>query len=465
MIIARADFLVGTLSTAAIARLPSVPLLRNAQGALDRYIAAPDPSYGFRLMKVLNGNGYRAYVLEMTSQRWRTSSEVNEPVWTHELTIVEPDDVKTSVGTLVIGGGSNTDEPTGRVSPLLVTLALETHAVASGLQQIPNQPLKFPDQPDGLIEDDLIAYTWAKFLRTGDDTWPLRLPMTKAVVRAMDTIASFCAQRGATVDRFIVGGASKRGWTTWTTAAADERVVGFVPVVADVPNLILNMEHEYEVYGRWPPSLDSYVKFGIVNWIGTPQLRALAEIEDPLSYLARYTMPKLIINAAGDEFFVPDSSQFYYGDLPPKKYLRYVPNTGHSLSGAGGSIADTALAFCHSIMYGMSLPTMTWDLHGTDTIVARSTAVPSTARMWEAVDTKARDFRIETIGKAFNYHDLKDAGGNMYVARIEPPEHGWRAFFVELAYPTPSGRPFKMTTEVRVIPDVLPFPPPRNISS
>jgi PhoPQ-activated pathogenicity-related protein len=447
----RADFLVGTLSTAALGALPKVPLLGNGQTALDRYIAAADPSYGYRLLKVVEGKGYRAYVLEMTSQRWRSSSEVDEPIWTHELTIVEPMDVKTSVATLVIGGGSNTEVPTARISPLLVTLALDTNAIASGLQQIPNQPLKFVDQPDGLIEDDLIAYTWAKFLRTGDETWPLRLPMTKAVVRAMDTITSLCALQGTPVDRFIVGGASKRGWTTWTTAAADKRVVGFVPVVADVPNMIVNMQHEYEVYGRWPPSLDSYVKFGIVNWLGTSQLRALAEIEDPISYLPRYTMPKLLLNASGDEFFVPDSSQFYYGNLPPKKYLRYIANTGHSLSGAGGSIADTALAFCHSIMYGMPLPTLTWELQGSDTIVARSTGTPRTARMWEAIDPKARDFRIETIGKAFNYHDLKDQGGNTYVARVGAPAHRWRAFFAELTYATPSGRPFTMTTEVRVI--------------
>jgi PhoPQ-activated pathogenicity-related protein len=197
-----------------------------------------------------------------------------------------------------------------------------------------------------------------------------------------------------------------------------------------------------------------------MRWFGTPQLRALAEIEDPYSYRSRYTMPKLIINAAGDEYFVPDSSQFYFGNLPPEKYLRYLPNTGHSLNGEGGSASDTVLAFCHSVIDGVALPTMTWHLEGGDAIVARSTAKPSTARLWEAVNPKARDFRIETIGKAFNYHDLFDQGNNTYVAQIAPPEHGWRAMFVELAYPTPSGKQFKITTGVRVTPDILPFPPP-----
>jgi PhoPQ-activated pathogenicity-related protein len=458
--ITRSDFFVGSLSAAATIALPTLPALAGTQTALDRYVAAPDPAYGYRQVNFFKGPGFRAYLLEMTSQRWRSSSEVNEPIWTHWLTIVEPQEVRTTVGTLVIGGGANTDAAPGRADPLLVTLALNTGAVATGLQSIPNQPLEFPDQPHGLWEDDIIAYSWLKFLKTGDETWPLRLPMTKAVVRAMDTIAAFCARRHIAVDRFIVGGASKRGWTTWTTAAVDKRVVGFVPVVADVLNMVSNIQHEYRSYGTWPPSLDSYVKLGIMNWFGTPQLRALAEIEDPYSYRSRYTMPKLIINAAGDQYFVPDSSQFYFDDIPPAKYLRYLPNTDHSLSGQEGSAPDTVLAFCRSVIDGAPLPTMSWRFEGADTIVARTTAKPSTVRLWEASDVKARDFRVETIGKAFNYHDLSDQGNNTYVARTTPPNHGWRAFFVEMTYPTPSGKDFKMTTSVRVVPDILPYPPP-----
>jgi len=38
------------------------------------------------------------------------------------------------------------------------------------------------------------------------------------------------------------------------------------------------------------------------------------------------------MNSTGDQFFLPDNSQFYFQDLPGEKYLRYVPNTDHSMN-------------------------------------------------------------------------------------------------------------------------------------
>ena len=48
--------------------------------ALDRYIAKPDPSYVCKLVNTISGQGCRAYVLELTSQTWRTADEVDKPV-------------------------------------------------------------------------------------------------------------------------------------------------------------------------------------------------------------------------------------------------------------------------------------------------------------------------------------------------------------------------------------------------
>src|SRR4030095_11776051 len=108
------------------------------------------------------------------------------------------------------------------------------------LRMVPNQPLTFVGDGKPRTEDSFIAYTWDQFLKTGDAKWPARLPMTKSAVRAMDTITAFCASdKGGKVkvDRFVVAGGSKRGWTTWTTAAVDDWVVAIVPIVIDTLNV------------------------------------------------------------------------------------------------------------------------------------------------------------------------------------------------------------------------------------
>ena len=69
--------------------------------------------------------------------------------------------------------------------------------------------------------------------------WPLRLPMTKAGVKAMDAMQLFLKQLDGTVlNQFVVAGASKRGWTTWTVGAVDPRVALIVPIVMDELNFV-----------------------------------------------------------------------------------------------------------------------------------------------------------------------------------------------------------------------------------
>src|SRR2546425_10209656 len=74
--------------------------------ALDRYVFRPDANYGYTLVNTISGQGYKAFVLEMRSQQWRTDADVDHPVWKHWLMIIQPEQVSTSVGFLFINGGS-----------------------------------------------------------------------------------------------------------------------------------------------------------------------------------------------------------------------------------------------------------------------------------------------------------------------------------------------------------------------
>jgi PhoPQ-activated pathogenicity-related protein len=315
--------------------------------------------------------------------------------------------------------------------------------------------LLFADESKPRSEDDIIAYSWNKYLHTGDDTWPLRLPMTKSVVRAMDTLVALYNLRG-----FIVGGTSKRGWTTWLTPAVDDRVIAIVPVVIDTLNVEASALHAYRAYGFWPPALEPYKKMGIMGWLGTRQFDSLVQIEDPYAYRERIMVPKLIVNATGDQYFTPDSSQFYYGGLRGEKYLRYLPNTDHSLKGASRTAADTGKAFVDSIIKSTPRPQYAWQMGSDGTIAVQSEAKPFSVKLWQAVNPDARDFRLETIGNGFTSTDLRDRGGYSYAANVSRPRRGFAAYFIELAYTTATGDVFTVTTNVRITPDILPFRPP-----
>jgi PhoPQ-activated pathogenicity-related protein len=320
--------------------------------------------------------------------------------------------------------------------------------------QVPNQPLTFADETEGRIEDDQIAYAWDKFLDTGDPFWLSRFPMVKATVRAMDATQAFLAgeARGrVVVDDFVVAGASKRGWTTWLTGAVDKRVVAIIPIVIDVLNVTESMKHHHAAYGDWAPALGQYVRMGIMERIDTPEFKALTDLVDPYVYRHRLTMPKYIINATGDQLFIPDSWRFYYDDLKGSKLLQYVPNSDHFVDEI-----NSVLAYFHAITSGAVLPEVLWKTDGAGRLEVSASMTPKAASLWQASNATARDFRVETIGKAWTSSPLEPQEDGDYVVHVSKPDEGWTAFFVEMTFDLGGPVPLLTTTGVYVVPDEYP---------
>jgi len=430
--------------------------------ALDDYVATPDPSFAYSRYHTELGLGYRTHFLQLVSQSWRAPGEVDRTAWAHELVIYEPllglgNDPQTAL--LLINGGDNGSTLTREPDAALGVASALLGRIVVDLRQVPNQPLGFPgDSVASRSEDALLAYGMDRYLDTGDALWVVHLPMVKAVVAAMDAVTGFLDEQNiATVADFILLGGSKRGWTAWLAAAVDNRVKALVPASIDLLNMAQQFRHHWEVYGFYAPAIGDYAAFNLPCRMSSQRGQVLLDIIDPYRYRTRYVgLAKLIANATGDQFFVPDSSRFYYHDLPSPKWLRYTPNVDH---GQNESVVLAGVDWAGAIADGETLPGYQWSLAVDGTLSVSSDSTPQAVRLWQASNPDARDFRLETLGAVWQSEPLVADGDGVYRVRVRPPARGWTGYFVELEFPPLSdlGIAQRYTTEVFITPDTLPY--------
>ncbi len=410
---------------------PSTPTSANA---LVRYVGKYDSTTASSNFNSGTHLGWDGHQFWLNSQTWRNSSQVDRPLWQHDMVMAVPwfsgDDC-----IFLINGGSN---PLKGPSPdsTIATVCLFLGVNFAQLDQVPNQPLYFTDEVNNeRTEDEILAYSLDKALLTHDTEWPVHVAMTKAAVKAMDVVQKKIKR----IDDFLVIGASKRGWATWLTTAVDPRVKYVLPIVIDVFQLAEQVEHHWESYGTYSSAIQDYVDFDLFcrahNDPWAPDLR---NIVDPYTFIAKYTMPKFIVNASGDQFFLPDSSRYYYQQLPnqAQTYLRYFPNKDHYMEGVVDDYNNLLglLTWGVNVMNGTANPQYSWYIDGNGAIVVQTSSGPSSVKLWQATNPYGRDFRLETIGPAYTSSTLTDQGGGTYIGYCPPPAQGWTAFFVELTF-------------------------------
>jgi len=405
-----------------------------AQPVLD-YVNAPDDSFAWEVVKQDPMAGGTLTELKVTSQTWQGIT------WTHRVNLVLPDGcTNPSVALMAITGGS----PGGKELVLLSSAAQMLSAPVVVLGDIPNQPLF-----DGLREDALIAYTFAKYMETGDETWPLLFPMTKAAVRTMDAVEAYTAEAWEQpITRWITTGASKRGWTTWFTGVVvPDRLDGIVPMVYDNLDLGAQMRHQIEAWGEYSEEINDYTERGLQDLLQTPEGARLSAMVDPYSLRERADMPKLIITGSNDAYWPLDAANLYWDDLPDPKYILYVPNAGHGLPDIN-RVIDAQVGFFKACTGRIPLPKLSWDFE--DGGYLKLTIDPGDelpvlrVNEWTG-HTPTRDFR----GSEWRMSEAIEHNGT-YIARALYPEDGHTALFAEIVYDA-DGREFPLSTNVRII--------------
>lgn len=411
--------------------------------ALDGYIHNGDKTFHWELKETFSVGNATAYTLFLTSQQW------HEFIWTHQLTILVPAENKYDAALLFISGGSNKKgvpnwgKQDDKLLQSLSEVAVKNKSIVALLRQTPNQPL-FGD----LTEDALISYTLHKFKEDGDYSWPLLFPMVKSAVRAMDAVQEFSSQSlKHQVKRFVVTGASKRGWTTWLTGASDPRVVAIAPMVIDILNMPVNLDYQIKMWNAYSVQIEDYVKLGIPQTARSEKGAAITTMVDPYSYRKKLTMPKMLFMGTNDEYWTVDAIKHYIDSIPGQNFVHYVPNEGHGLG--DGKQAMTALsAFFGETISGTPYPVCQPELiqtkKGITLKVKTSPDVLVDAILWttNSTDTDFRDDKWE--GKSL---ELKKKPA-VVTSSQNYPLTGYRAFYLDLKYKDPNGGEYTESTRM-----------------
>ena len=391
--------------------------------ALQEYVTAEDDSFAWKIRATNHRDACLIYDVDLTSQTWQGIT------WKHAVSAFVPDEIRhTDTVLLFITGGKNGGRPDDDDLKMGCDLAKLAQAPVVFLHQVPNQPL-LGDK----VEDDLISETFLRYLKTKDKKWPLLFPMVKSAVRAMDAAQELAEQEHSVlIEQFVVTGGSKRGWTTWLSAVADDRVAGIAPIVIDTLNLPPQMKHQIETWGEYSEQIADYTSKGLVEVMNDRPEVPLWRWVDPYTYRSKLTLPKLVINGTNDRYWVVDALNLYWDDLVGQKHVLYVPNAGHGLDGGREDALTTLAVFTQHVAMRSPLPKLSWkhdDDLGRLRLTVNSKPAPKAVRLLVA-HSDDNDFRPDK----WEATEISPNGDGTYVGHVDKPDSGHVAFYAEATY-------------------------------
>ena len=412
--------------------------------ALDSYLKNDDKTFSWEIKDSQEAEGIKVYNLLVTSQKWR------EHTWRHQVSVIVPEKISYHGALLFINGGSNKNgmpnwkKADDGTTKAMAMIAQKNNSIVAIVSQVPNQPLY-----DKLTEDALISYTLHNYREDKDFSWPLLFPMVKSAVRSMDAVQAFSKENlNHEINSFLVSGGSKRGWTTWLTGASDPRVEAIAPMVIDMLNMPKSISYHVEAWGDYSIQIEDYVKLGIAQDVDTPDGRELVAMIDPFSYRDKLTMPKLILNGTNDEYWPADAIKHYISEIPGENYLHYVPNAGHGLGDKKQAIQALSSFFAETL-HKTGYPECSWELEEKEREAVLKIDVTEEeltgVLLWTS-NSDDRDFRDnEFISQA-----LEPGTEDFISVKVNYPDSGFRAFYIDLLYPDPNGDVYSKSTRMFV---------------
>jgi len=295
--------------------------------------------------------------------------------------------------------------------------------------------------------------------------------MAKAASKGLTTITNVVKEKdGYDINKFVVAGPSKRGWTTYLVGCADQRVIGIAPQVISMFGFRENMQHHQRSLGGWSWAFGPYYDEDLTRYLDTPLVDDMTYLIDPKELAANLTMPKLMIKASLDEFFALDDFQFFTDDFGSGvQYPWIIENTNHPMLLAWDRLVNNLLAFYLTIDRQLDWPEFSYSLeYGNETasVTVKCGERPLNVKAWysQTVTPDRRDWRFlvrnpetgdrDFSGVAFIEDSVEDLGNFEYKITYNAPAEGWIGFFIAVEMEGPEqGVTFEFSSEANVVPD------------
>eukprot|EP00918_Siedleckia_nematoides_P097866 GHVU01214364.1.p1 GENE.GHVU01214364.1~~GHVU01214364.1.p1 ORF type:complete len:503 (-),score=44.08 GHVU01214364.1:112-1437(-) len=429
----------------------------------------------------------------MTSQTWLDATYSNRHIWWHQMYIAIPYAIThPGYAFQYITGGSNSNPDSVPLCSdsnieIMAAAADDTGMIGAMLRQVPNQPILMAGDPynEERSEDNWISWTWNQYVYLNHNgSIPVnilaRFPMTKAGKAGLDTIQAVAATEGYNIDKFLICGASKRGWTTWSLAATDVRVVGALPLVFTLVNISDTMMKHYQSLGGYSWALVDYYVNNLTRILADPERKAMVlPHEDMWNYKERYAdVPMINIVGTGDQFFQPDDSHYWLTDMPGWNHMLIIPNIGHGMAPTYPRIYETGVAFFQFISNGRILPdfeeSWTNDANGGSV----SFRIAEHVNPIDVLEVEGhvgesnnethrglfrRDFRVMDplpTSVWFEPNFVEDLGDGTFRTYVEKGPDKYQAIFLEAQFESTEGdNKLWLSTQFHVVPDEFPYPP------
>ncbi|MGC8845491.1 MAG: protein kinase domain-containing protein [Candidatus Hydrogenedens sp.] len=443
---------------------------------LSNFIKEYDNNYKFEVIEEKQGNGYKAYILDFTSQSWHPEKTA-PPVWRHWLTVIVPQQRVKDVGMLILTNGFSTLEtPMSEIPPYFISLAVSSKSVVSVLEGFPRDNVgiyKTPTQIVHLEPAEFASWSFKQYFETHETSWIVFCPLVKSIVRAMDAVQELLLKnlRSEIPLKEFVLCSETPFFVSWLVPPVDNRVIGLVSINTTGFHLEQQIKRMFMDEVELPKFFAEIDDAGLFPLLETEDGENLLKIIDPYYYREVLKIPKLIIsmnnNQWQDMIFlseqvlseIPEPVNWLvcpqlqlsreYAFLPQQTFYNFTTSSNTNLRVY--DFKDTIQVFYQRLLGQKNMPIFQWDFSAKGDCYIRVSEEIIECRLWYCSSDR-RGTLLQSQNKNWKYKILSESAEGIYRFTIPIQPQQYTAVFAEVIFPSLMGIHFPLTTDIHIIP-------------